>query len=198
MDSTRTKAPIRSRTNVSSWSNIMPLVWLVVVTIQFVSSDAFGSTTDHRHSATMTGVPKVLVGHAGVAGYLLPQGARKSRYFPISGTTHHVPAWWPFLVGGSKVVPDNIILLENLITKVDKLMIGGATEYTFLKALGCGMGTDMKSTDLAKLRNPASMSSIYHWWITCAMQYYVWRNRRRPVGHRGRTHSFRIHGIHVR
>jgi phosphoglycerate kinase len=40
------------------------------------------------------------------------------------------------IVGGSKV-SDKILMLENMIEKIDRLVIGGAMPYTFLKAQVC-------------------------------------------------------------
>jgi len=43
----------------------------------------------------------------------------------------------PFLaiLGGAKVA-DKILLIENLLTKVDEMIIGGGMAFTFLKVLG--------------------------------------------------------------
>jgi phosphoglycerate kinase len=89
-------------------------------------SDAFG--TAHRDSATMTGVPKVL-GH-GAAGYLME---REINYF--AKVLGNPPRPMVAIVGGAKV-SDKIQLLENMLTRIDKLIIGGAMAYTFLKAQG--------------------------------------------------------------
>ena len=89
-------------------------------------SDAFG--TAHRDSATMTGIPKVL-GH-GCAGYLMD---REINYF--AKVLGNPPRPMVAIVGGAKV-SDKILLLENMLQRIDKLIIGGAMAYTFLKARG--------------------------------------------------------------
>lgn len=93
-------------------------------------SDAFG--TAHRDSATMTGVAKVL-GH-GAAGYLMD---REINYF--SKVLGNPPRPMVAIVGGAKV-SDKIQLLENMLPRIDKLLIGGAMAYTFLKAQGFTIG----------------------------------------------------------
>lgn len=89
-------------------------------------SDAFG--TAHRDSATMTGIPKVL-GH-GAAGYLMD---REINYF--AKVLGNPPRPMVAIVGGAKV-SDKIQLLENMLQRIDKLIIGGAMAYTFLKSQG--------------------------------------------------------------
>jgi phosphoglycerate kinase len=93
-------------------------------------SDAFG--TAHRDSATMTGLAQVM-GH-GAAGYLM---AREITYFAkVLGEPGRPMV---AIVGGAKV-SDKIMLLENMLTRIDKLIIGGAMAYTFLKAQGRDIG----------------------------------------------------------
>jgi phosphoglycerate kinase len=56
------------------------------------------------------------------------------------------------IVGGAKV-STKIDLLENLITKVDALVIGGAMANTFLHAGGLGVGKSLAEKDLAETAN---------------------------------------------
>jgi phosphoglycerate kinase len=56
------------------------------------------------------------------------------------------------LVGGAKV-STKIDLLENLVTKVDALVIGGAMANTFLNAGGLGVGRSLVERDLAETAN---------------------------------------------
>ncbi|CCD12974.1 unnamed protein product [Trypanosoma congolense IL3000] len=100
-------------------------------------SDAFG--TAHRDSATMTGIPKVL-GH-GAAGYLME---KEISYF--SKVLGNPPRPLVAIVGGSKV-SDKIQLLDNMLQRIDYLLIGGAMAYTFLKAQGHRIGTSMCEED---------------------------------------------------
>eukprot|EP01061_Rhynchopus_euleeides_P038531 TRINITY_DN6608_c0_g2_i3.p1 TRINITY_DN6608_c0_g2~~TRINITY_DN6608_c0_g2_i3.p1 ORF type:complete len:580 (+),score=275.15 TRINITY_DN6608_c0_g2_i3:66-1805(+) len=92
--------------------------------------DAFG--TAHRDAATITGIPKVL-GH-GVAGYLMK---KEIDSFARALTNPARPM--AAIVGGSKV-SDKIKVLDNLVTKVNKLFIGGAMAYVFLRAQGKSIG----------------------------------------------------------
>lgn len=93
-------------------------------------SDAFG--TAHRDAATMTGIPRLL-GH-GAAGYLM---AQEIDYF--AKVLGDPPRPMLAIVGGAKV-SDKILLLENMLQRIDKLCIGGAMAYTFLKAQGKEIG----------------------------------------------------------
>jgi phosphoglycerate kinase len=56
------------------------------------------------------------------------------------------------LVGGAKV-SSKIDLLENLVTKVEALVIGGGMANTFLHALGMGVGKSLAEKDLAETAN---------------------------------------------
>eukprot|EP01060_Flectonema_neradi_P004301 TRINITY_DN1278_c6_g1_i1.p1 TRINITY_DN1278_c6_g1~~TRINITY_DN1278_c6_g1_i1.p1 ORF type:complete len:577 (+),score=157.58 TRINITY_DN1278_c6_g1_i1:58-1788(+) len=92
--------------------------------------DAFG--TAHRDAASITGIPKIL-GH-GVAGYLMK---KETDSFAKALTNPQRPMC--AIVGGSKV-SDKIKVLENLVTQVNTLLIGGAMAYVFLKAKGFSIG----------------------------------------------------------
>ena len=50
------------------------------------------------------------------------------------------------IMGGSKV-SDKIKVIENIITKCDKLVIGGAMAFTFLKAKGFNIGESLVEDD---------------------------------------------------
>jgi 3-phosphoglycerate kinase len=105
-------------------------------------NDAFGSS--HRAHASVAGVPAFL---PGAAGYLL---CKEIEYL---GKVVAAPAK-PFvaILGGAKV-SDKIGVIENLLGKVDAILIGGAMAYTFLKAKGMGVGNskvEEDKLDLAK------------------------------------------------
>ncbi|CCW59786.1 unnamed protein product [Phytomonas sp. EM1] len=104
-------------------------------------SDAFG--TAHRDSATMTGIPKVL--GAGYAGFLME---KEVNYF--SQVLNNPPRPLVAIVGGAKV-SDKIMLLDNMLTRIDYLIIGGAMAYTFLKAQGHAIGISMCEEDKLEL-----------------------------------------------
>jgi 3-phosphoglycerate kinase len=105
-------------------------------------NDAFG--TAHRAHASTEGVTKFL---PGVAGFLM------EKELDYLGKAMESPER-PFLaiLGGVKV-SDKIKVIDNLLNKVDQLIIGGAMTYTFLKAQGYGVGNSMvdePGIDLAK------------------------------------------------
>jgi 3-phosphoglycerate kinase len=106
-------------------------------------NDAFGAS--HRAHASVVGVPKILVG---AAGYLVKKEIEVVHAL-LGGTT---PKPFVALLGGAKV-SDKIGVLENLIPKLDAVMIGGAMAYTFLAAKGIPTGksrTEYDKIDLAK------------------------------------------------
>ncbi|HUT73392.1 MAG TPA: phosphoglycerate kinase [Armatimonadota bacterium] len=106
-------------------------------------NDAFG--TAHRAHASTTGVADYL--HPAVAGLLL------SKEIEVMGKALDAPER-PFLaiLGGAKV-EDKIPVIENLISRVDVLLLGGGMAYTFLKAQGYEIGRsllDDKHPDLVR------------------------------------------------
>ena len=96
-------------------------------------NDAFG--TAHRAHASTEGVARLL--SPAVAGLLME---KEIRYL---GQVLADPAR-PFvaILGGAKV-SDKIPVIENLLGKVDTLLIGGGMAYTFLKAQGVAVGTSL-------------------------------------------------------
>ena len=105
-------------------------------------NDAFG--TAHRAHASTAGVADYL---PAVCGYLI------EKEISIMGKALADPAR-PFvaILGGAKV-SDKIGVIENLIDKVDCLIIGGGMAYTFLKAQGYEIGKsicELDKLDLAK------------------------------------------------
>ena len=81
---------------------------------------------------TVTGIPEIM-GH-GAAGYLMNKEISAFRQI-----LQDPPRPLCAIVGAAKV-SDKILLLENLLQKVNKLVIGGAMAYTFLKATGHKIG----------------------------------------------------------
>jgi 3-phosphoglycerate kinase len=105
-------------------------------------NDAFG--TAHRAHASTAGLADYL---PAVCGYLI------QKEIDIMGNALSNPAR-PFvaILGGAKV-SDKIAVIENLIDKVDTLIIGGGMAYTFFKAQGHGVGKsicEVEKVDLAK------------------------------------------------
>jgi len=99
-------------------------------------SDAFG--TAHRDSASMTGIAQVM--GRGYAGYLMK---KEIDYF--GGAMRNPAKPFVAIVGGAKV-SDKILLLGSLLRLCDKMIIGGAMAYTFLKCLGHTLGKSKVET----------------------------------------------------
>ncbi len=101
-------------------------------------NDAFGSA--HRAHASTEGI----VRHVKEAG----AGLLMAKELDYLGRVVHNPER-PFiaLLGGAKV-SDKLEVIENLITKVDALLIGGAMAYTFLKARGIAVGKSLVEDEL--------------------------------------------------
>lgn len=100
-------------------------------------NDAFG--TAHRAHSSTVGVTQFL--DTAVAGYLIQKELK------FLGQAVDRPER-PFcaILGGAKV-SDKIKVIENLITKVDTLIIGGGMAYTFLKAQGFEVGKSLIEED---------------------------------------------------
>ena len=105
-------------------------------------NDAFG--TAHRAHASNVGVSKLL---PSAVGYLV------KKEIDIMGKAMANPEK-PFIaiLGGAKV-SDKIGVIENLLDKVDSIIIGGGMVFTFLKAKGLEIGSSLieeDKVDLAK------------------------------------------------
>lgn len=96
--------------------------------------DAFGSA--HRAHASTYGVPEILKaeGKEVAIGYLVENEVRNLAKV-VEGKERPYVA----ILGGFKV-SDKIKVIESLLKKCDKILIGGAMAYTFLKALGFEIG----------------------------------------------------------
>ena len=105
-------------------------------------NDAFGSA--HRAHASTAGVADYL---PAVCGYLI------QKEIEVMGKALADPAR-PFvaILGGAKV-SDKIGVINNLIEKVDTLIIGGGMAYTFFKAAGYDIGTSLCEEDKLELAN---------------------------------------------
>lgn len=99
-------------------------------------SDAFG--TVHRAHASTAGVAAYL---PAVSGFLI------GRELEVMGKALDDPAR-PFvaILGGAKV-SDKIAVIENLLNKADKILIGGGMAYTFIKAQGFEVGSSLLEAD---------------------------------------------------
>ncbi len=103
---------------------------------EFYVNDAFG--TCHQAHASIIGVPLII---PGCAGFLL------QKELEVMGKAMSKPKK-PFvaIMGGVKV-SDKINAIRNLLKKVDKLLIGGAMMFTFLKAKGYDVGDSLVEND---------------------------------------------------
>ncbi len=99
-------------------------------------NDAFG--TAHRAHASTAGVAAYL---PAVCGYLI------GKEIGVMGKALADPER-PFvaILGGAKV-SDKLNVINNLLSKVDTLIIGGGMAYTFLAAKGYGVGNSLLDTD---------------------------------------------------
>ncbi len=99
-------------------------------------NDAFGSA--HRAHASTAGVADYL---PAVCGFLI------QKEITVMGNALENPKR-PFvaILGGAKV-SDKIGVIENLIDKVDTLIIGGGMAYTFMRAMGNSIGTSICEED---------------------------------------------------
>ena len=100
-------------------------------------NDAFG--TCHRAHASTEGVTKYL---PSVAGFLVE---KEIEYF--EKVTKNPDRPFALMLGGAKVA-DKIPVIENMLDKIDHLLIGGAMAYTFLKSRMKGVGASRVEDDM--------------------------------------------------
>ena len=103
----------------------------------FYVNDAFGAA--HRAHSSTAGVAQFLT--PAVSG-LLMEKELSSLGFLLENPTRPFTA----IVGGSKV-STKIAVIENLINKVDNIVLGGGMTYTFKKALGGKIGNSICEDD---------------------------------------------------
>jgi phosphoglycerate kinase len=101
--------------------------------------DAFG--TAHRDNASMYTVPVMMEGKDRVSGFLI----EKELKF-LGETVDNAEKPFVAILGGAKV-SDKLAVIENLIRKVDSILIGGAMAYTFFKAQGIAIGNSLCEED---------------------------------------------------
>ena len=96
-------------------------------------NDAFGSS--HRAHCSTVGVTKFVKESA--VGYLME---KEIEY--LGNAVNNPERPFAAILGGAKVA-DKINVINNLLEKVDILIIGGGMAYTFLKAKGYGVGNSL-------------------------------------------------------
>ena len=100
-------------------------------------SDAFG--TSHRAHASIVGVTQYL---PAVAGFLMEKEINN-----LSSILENPARPFGSLLGGAKI-SDKIGVLENIMSKVDVLLIGGGMAATFLKAKSYEVGLSLVEADM--------------------------------------------------
>ncbi len=107
-------------------------------------NDAFGAA--HRAHASTEGVTKYL---PAVSGYLMK---KELDYLGAAVSNPERP--FVAILGGAKVA-DKIPVIQNLLTKVDTLIVGGGMAYTFFKAKGFEIGKSLLDADGLELAKQA-------------------------------------------
>lgn len=101
-------------------------------------NDAFG--TAHRAHASTTIIAKFFPENKAF-GYLIGKELKN-----MDKMLHNSEKPFTAIMGGAKV-SDKILIIENLLNKVDNLIIGGGMIYTFIKAQGGNIGTSIVEED---------------------------------------------------
>lgn len=102
-------------------------------------NDAFGAA--HRAHASTTVIAKHFSSDKKAYGFLMQKELDNAK--KVTQDPQH-----PFvaILGGAKV-SDKILLIESLLEKADKIIIGGGMAYTFIKAQGGTVGTSLVEED---------------------------------------------------
>jgi phosphoglycerate kinase len=132
-------------------------------------NDAFGAA--HRAHSSTAGVAEVMRedGRLAAAGLLM------EKELEYLGTVVEEPGR-PFvaIIGGAKI-SGKIDVIQNLLPRVDRLLIGGAMANTFFRAMGLGTGTSLVEEDRVEMAPATSWCSPpTAWWPR------RWRRGRRP------------------
>jgi len=102
-------------------------------------NDAFG--TCHRKDASMYAVPNAMAGKPRVVGLLVAK-----ELTILDNLLTKPPRPFLGILGGGKV-SDKIAFIKSLLSRVDKLLIGGAMTYTFMAAQGKNVGGSRSEAD---------------------------------------------------
>ena len=113
------------------------LAWELGTLADAYVNDAFGSA--HRAHASTEGVASAMheMGKPAVAGYLMQKEIEA-----LGTAAHNPPHPYVAILGGAKI-SDKIKLIDNLLEKADKILIGGGMANTFLAAQGYEMGKSL-------------------------------------------------------
>ncbi|MFZ9980658.1 MAG: phosphoglycerate kinase [Cyclobacteriaceae bacterium] len=104
-------------------------------------NDAFG--TAHRAHASTTIVAKYFKEKC--AGYVLAAEVENAEK-----VLQHAERPFTAIMGGAKI-SDKILIIEQLLSRVDHLIIGGGMAYTFFKAMGGSIGNSLVEADKLEL-----------------------------------------------
>ena len=99
-------------------------------------NDAFGAS--HRAHASVVGVAKYL---PAVSGFLMEKEIEA-----LSGALENPERPFAVMIGGAKV-SGKLAVLDNIVSKVDALLIGGGMAATFIKSIGYSLGNSMVEND---------------------------------------------------
>lgn len=104
-------------------------------------NDAFGSA--HRAHASTEGAARMMrdKGAPAVAGFLM-----EKELTALGIAVHNPPHPYIAIMGGAKI-SDKIKLIENLLERADKILIGGGMANTFIKAQGLEVGNSLVEED---------------------------------------------------
>jgi len=105
-------------------------------------NDAFGAA--HRAHASIVGITRFI---PAAAGFLLK---REIEY--LKGAVLNPVRPFVAILGGAKV-SGKIGVLENLVDKVDKVIVGGGMAFTFIKAMGYEIGNSLVETEMLDFAN---------------------------------------------
>ena len=103
-------------------------------------NDAFG--TAHRAHASTAVIADFFDAGSKMFGFLINKEIEA-----MDKVLHHAEKPFTAIMGGAKV-SDKIQVIENLLDKVDDLIIGGGMTYTFIKARGGEIGNSLCEEDL--------------------------------------------------
>ncbi|WP_034334594.1 phosphoglycerate kinase [Deinococcus misasensis] len=104
--------------------------------------DAFGSA--HRAHSSVSGVAEIL---PSAAGFLL-----QKEVDALGNLLGEPERPYVVIIGGAKV-SDKLLVIENLLPKVDRILIGGGMAYTFVKAQGGKIGKSIHEDDFLDKAN---------------------------------------------
>jgi phosphoglycerate kinase len=108
-------------------------------------NDAFG--TAHRAHASTAVIAQYFLPEARMFGSLM-----KAEVQNAQKVLQHAEKPFTAILGGAKV-SDKIMIIENLFDTADNIIIGGGMAYTFLRALGQGVGSSLCEYDKLDIAN---------------------------------------------